>query len=406
MDPQPSAADSPRSLAVLLFARTSLNLQFRIVYPFLPVISRGLGVPLEVAGLLLTVRAFFSALSPLYGLAADRYGRRRLMIAGLLALAVGAAMVAVAPGLGIALIAFALLGFSKAAYDPAMQAYIGDAVPYARRGRVLSLTELSWSASWFVGVPLAGFVIAGFSWRAPFAFIAVAGMLAIVALFTLCPGCGQTAAPAIGSTLLEGLRKVPWRRALPLFAFTCLLVMGNENIFIVYGAWLEQEFGLAVVAVGIASLVISAAELTAEFASVGLVDRLGKRRSVLIGAYLSVGAYLVLLLLGRTLAGGLTGIALMFLTFEFSIVASVPLISQITPEARGTVLALNVSAASIGRLAGSLAGPRLWDGYGLPGVVLASAAFALLAAVILWSRREEQLILPEAHPGSMAASGK
>ena len=41
-----------------------------------------------------------------------------------------------------------------------MQAYVGDAVPYERRGRVMSLLEISWSLSWFVGIPIAGFVIA------------------------------------------------------------------------------------------------------------------------------------------------------------------------------------------------------------------------------------------------------
>ncbi|MGE5602505.1 MAG: MFS transporter [Nitrososphaerales archaeon] len=385
-------ADSPRNLAVLLFARTSLNLQYRIVYPFLPVISRGLGVPLEVASLLLTVRSFFGVLSPLYGVAADRYGRRPLMLAGLLALSAGAVIAALSPGIGIALIAFALLGFSKAAFDPAMQAYVGDAVPYARRGRVLSLLELSWSASWFIGVPLAGFVIAGFTWRAPFVLIALAGGLSVLALGTLCPGCGQSATLATGASLLEGFRKVPWRRALPVLAFSVLLTLGNENVFIVYGAWLEQQFGLAVTAIGIASLVISVAELTAEFASAGLVDRVGKRRSVLLGTFLSVAAYLVLLPLARGLGGGLAGIALMFLTFEFSIVASIPLISEVAPATRGTLLALNVSAAALGRMLGSLTGPRLWSAYGLSGVALASAGFALMAALILWSRREEQLI--------------
>ena len=43
----------------ILPARLVLNAQFRIPYPFLPAISRGLGVPLEVASLLLTVRGLY-----------------------------------------------------------------------------------------------------------------------------------------------------------------------------------------------------------------------------------------------------------------------------------------------------------------------------------------------------------
>lgn len=387
--PTGSPADSTRNLLVMLLARVALNLQFRVVYPFLPAISRGLGVPLETASLLLTVRSFVGALSPVYGLAADRYGRRPMMLVGLLALVAGAALTAWAPGLGIALLAFTLLGFSKAAYDPAMQAYVGDSVPYERRGRIMSLLELSWSLSWFVGVPIAGFVIARSGWRAPFVLIAGAGALALVALWRLCPHCGRAASPIERTALLQGFRRVPWRRCLPLLAMTWLITLANENVFIVYGDWLEKQFGLAVAALGLASLVISVAELTAEFASAGFVDALGKRRSVIVGLILSIGAYLLLPRLAGSLGLALTGVVLMFLTFEFSIVASIPLISELAPEARGTVMALNVSAASLGRMAGSLSGPRLWAADGLPAVALTSALFALIAALIIWFMREQ-----------------
>ena len=60
-------ADSPRTLGVILLSRIALNLQFRVVYPFLPAISRGLGVPLETATLLPAIRSLVSMGSPLYG---------------------------------------------------------------------------------------------------------------------------------------------------------------------------------------------------------------------------------------------------------------------------------------------------------------------------------------------------
>ena len=88
-----------RDLVVMFLARLALNLQYRVVYPFLPAISRGLGVPLETASLLLTVRSLVGAFSPVYGLAADRYGRRPMMLAGLLALSAGAALITLHPTL-------------------------------------------------------------------------------------------------------------------------------------------------------------------------------------------------------------------------------------------------------------------------------------------------------------------
>jgi MFS family permease len=143
-----------------------------------------------------------STASPIYGALADRHGRRVMMLAGLVALVVGAILVGMAPGLAVALVAFALLGFSKASYDPAAQAYLGDAAPYARRGRVLGIIELAWSLSWFIGVPAAGFLIAAAGWRAPFRFIAGLGAAALLATWRLCPECGRGAArqPAVPRT--------------------------------------------------------------------------------------------------------------------------------------------------------------------------------------------------------------
>ncbi len=171
----------------ILPARLLINAQFRIPYPFLPAISRGLGVPLEVAGLLLTVRGLLGATSPLFGYLSDRIGRKPLMLAGLLMLIAGAGLLFLGHSFGWALVAFALFGLAKSSYDPAMQAYVSDVVPYEHRGRALGATELSWSASWLFAVPLTGLLIARWSWRAPFLVIALLGLLTLWGTTRLAP---------------------------------------------------------------------------------------------------------------------------------------------------------------------------------------------------------------------------
>ena len=115
----------PRSIwTTILPARLLINAQFRIAYPFLPAMSRGLGVPLATASLLLTVRDLMGVTSPLFGFMSDRVGRRVIMVTGLAVLIAGAAALATGR-----------LGLSKPSYDPAMQAYVSDEVPYGGRGR-------------------------------------------------------------------------------------------------------------------------------------------------------------------------------------------------------------------------------------------------------------------------------
>ena len=49
---------------------------------------------------------------------------------------------------GAAAIALVLFGLSKVIYDPTIHAYVGDTVPYSRRGRAVGFVELSWSSAW------------------------------------------------------------------------------------------------------------------------------------------------------------------------------------------------------------------------------------------------------------------
>ena len=110
------------------------------------------------------------------------------MLLGLVALVVGALLVSAAPAFAPALVAFALMGLGKAGYDPAMQAFVSDAVPYERRGRALAVLELSWSLAWLIGVPAAGFLIAAYGWQAPFLAIALAGLVSLVLVAGAVPG--------------------------------------------------------------------------------------------------------------------------------------------------------------------------------------------------------------------------
>ena len=395
---QAQTADSAGALGIILLSRTTINSSFRIVYPFLPAISRGLSVPLTAASFLLTLRALAGLSSPLFGPLSDRYGRRSLMLAGLGMGALAAALIAGWPTYGVAIVAFVLFGLSKTAYDPAIQAYLSDAVPYHRRGRVLGITELSWSAAWLVGVPAAGFLIEQAGWQAPFLALTLVALIGLLLTWRLPPDRLQQASPtaphwagrtvpplglSLGRRLTAGLRHN--RSAWLGMAIGLLFMFAIENVFVVYGAWMEETFSLSVGALGLASSVIGIAEAIGEGASAGLVDRLGKKPAVLGGLLLNAGAYLLLPLLSGNLMSALFGLFILLLAFEFSIVSSFPLISELAPGARGTLMALNVAALSAGRMLGSLTATPLWlhGGLNLNAMVSCGAALAAFALLLL-----------------------
>jgi hypothetical protein len=65
-------------------------------------------------------------------------------------------------------------------------------------------------------------------------------------------------------------------------------------------------------------------------------------------------AALALYFLGRTEAGALVGLFFFYITFEFTLVSIIPLMTELLPAARATLMAFNVAALSFGRALGDL----------------------------------------------------
>ncbi len=368
-------------LAAFTLTRTVLNTGYRMVYPFLPVIARGLGVDLSTLALAVTARSSLGLASPFLGSAADVRGRKTTMLFSLALAGAGFAIVSLWPTYPVLFASMLLAGGGKIMFDPAMQAYVGDRVDYSRRGLVIALTEFGWSGAFLIGIPIAGWIIARGGWAAPFRWLVAFVLLAGVLLWRMLP-----ADPSPVSQRLSwsgGMRAVlASRSALAGLALGFLISLANESINIVFGAWLEDSFGLQVVALGAATAVIGVAELGGEGLVAALADRLGKRRAVALGITFSAVACLGLPILGHSLAGALVGLFLVYITFEFALVAAIPLMTELVPRARATMMAGNVGAHSAGRAIGALVGPALF-GLGLQANGTLAAALNLVALAVL-----------------------
>ncbi len=154
------------ALTFLAVTRLVLNTGYRFIYPFLPAIARGLGVPLTQAGLLVSVRWATGFATPAAVRILGRGERRhRLIVAGLTMFATGAVITAATGVFAGALVGFVLLGLGKPVFDVAAQAYLSDRIPYPVRARYLGVLELTWASSLLIGAPTAGWLIARFGWR-------------------------------------------------------------------------------------------------------------------------------------------------------------------------------------------------------------------------------------------------
>jgi len=376
------------SIGSAVLCRIVLNTARRFVYPFAPVFSRGLAVPLTAVTSLIAAMQATSVLGVLSGPVADRFGYRRMMLAGMVMLIVGmgaagfaATAVVVMPGLFLAAV-------GKSIYDPAIQAYVGERVPYHRRGLAIGLLETAWAGSTLIAVPLISLLMNRYGWRSPFFALGIAGFVGMLAMARLIPGDApkkvQTGFNGRAWLALLG-QTVRHRPALGMVIYAFFMNMANDNMFVVYGAWLESSFGIGIVALGMGTGVIGLAESCGEGLTALVADRLGLKRAVVIGLLMTILSYTLIPLCGRGLTTALGGLFLLFLSFEFTIVTSMSLGTEVLPSARATMMSAFLAAAGMGRVCGALMGGPLWLAGGIAFIGAASAVGSVLAlGALLW----------------------
>jgi MFS transporter, DHA1 family, inner membrane transport protein len=380
-----------RSLSIQIPAfiatRSVINTMIRMVYPFLPIFGRGLGVDLRLLSLGITIRSASGVFGPILASIGDTRGRKTGMLFGVGLFTVGAGIVAIWPSYVTFVISLVFGIMANFVFTPSMQAFVGDRVPYARRGLILALTEMGWSLAFIIGVPLAGLVIARSGWNAPFPWLTGLGLLALLGLALLLPH--DHSGPTNKPNLWANLRVVLGYRPAMAGILMCIsMSASNELVNLTFGTWLEGAFQVKIAALAAASLVIGASELSGEVLVSGLVDRLGKRRAVAIGLTLNALVVLALPLVGRTLTGALVGLFLIYLTYEFTVVSDLTLMTEVVPHARATFMSIVISATAIGRAMGALIVPFLFGTTSLAGSqtnlipVVLTGAFLNVAAIL------------------------
>ena len=123
-------------------------------------------------------------------------------------------------------------------------------------------------------------------------------------------------------------------------------------------------------------------------------DRLGKPRALVLGLTGNALAALLLPIVGRTELGALVGLFLFYITFEYVIVSHIPLMTEIMPGARATLLSFNVTGHSIGRMIGALLATFIYQQFGFLPVALLAVLFNVFALLALGELTQKVVILP------------
>ncbi|TDH59532.1 MFS transporter [Dankookia rubra] len=158
---------------------------------------------------------------PVWGQVADRYGARKVIMAGALLQLAGITGMALSDGLGLfTFFAGVVMGFAvSAAGMPVIMASLTRLLPEAQRGRATGLGTAGSSFGQFLVVPLVQLGISGFGWHAALLMVAAASLLMIPLALPLndrptAPAAGAAAQQTAGEALRLALRT-------PTFWYLC-----------------------------------------------------------------------------------------------------------------------------------------------------------------------------------------
>jgi len=376
-------------ITITTFTKLLFNITRRLIYPFAPEFARGLNVELSAITSIIAINQATSLLGPVGASFADKYGYRILMLFSLGLLTIGTFAVGLIPIYSVLVICLFLAGLAKSIFDPSLQAFIGNFVPFEKRGQIIGITELSWAGSTLVGIPLAGIIIERFSWQMPFLIIGGFSLICFFIILKVMPKDKKETKPSEIKTKTESRTQLikNWktiiknRKVLGILSFVFFMSLANDNLFVIYGAWLEQSYNLSLAAIGFGTVFIGLSEILGEGCTVFFSDRIGLKKSIIIGGFLCTGAYFLLPILNIGLAYVLAGLFLVFFTFEFTIVTSMSLSTELVPELRASTMSAFFAIAGIGRVAGAFSGGIIWSQFGLLPICLISG-FCTFAAII------------------------
>jgi EmrB/QacA subfamily drug resistance transporter len=320
----------------------------------LPVIQQRLGGGLEAAQWIMNAYALMlGALVLAGGAAADRYGRKRVFIVGVVLFTAASLACAISPSLPVLIAARAVQGIGAALATPASLALLGAAFDDKGRGQAVGVWAGASGLTSAVGPVLGGWLTDAISWRAvflinlPVAAVAVwlvavgakesrgsnsgpvdwpgaaavtAGLGAIVWALTVAPKTGATppvvAGIVLGLAALAGFIVIERKSSNPMTPLTLFRSMTfsgvNALTFLLYAALgaaffllpfqLIRAHGYAATAAGAALLPMSIGLAVLSPIAGRIAAKVGARPMLVVGSLLLAAGYGLLAMLSS--AGG------------------------------------------------------------------------------------------------------
>ncbi len=389
------SSTSTRALTALIGTRLVGNIFHRFPYVLLTPLSAGLGISVATATSVLGLRELGGVAAPAIGRWADRGHERRAMTWCCTLTGALAVLIWLGNWIGTPLWLFTSMmivgGLTKIGIDTSQSAWIAHRVPFARRGRILGLTEVAWGGAFLLGVPICAWLTDRWGWRAPFGAIGFALLAGAIWIRVVTPHDEPEAVDE---------EQEAWHRWRPpvgsggLFAFATLQPFAQMLVFAVAGDWFVQSLGMSLTGLGLNTMLLGIGEVAGTLGSAWSADRFGKRTAALTGVLIIVPTCAAMGLVGHRAVFGVALLVVAAVGFELSWVSALPLFTEIAPDTRAATLGAFFAVATVSRAVSSAAAGWIYTAGGIAAVGVVAASIATVLAVALRVAVAE----PDRHP--------
>lgn len=375
-----------RAIAFLAVASFCSQAMVRSVDSLLPQIATDLETTVGTASIVVTAYAItHGTIQLVIGPTADRIGKYRAVAIACALSAGTVALCGLAQSVTVLALARALSGLTAAWILPLALAFIGDVVPYEQRQHVLGRFLAGQIIGQMFGQAAGGIIGDHFGWRVVFFFLAAMFAVASVVLATELARNPVTRPSDRRGETTRGLRadyvtifSNPWARFVLLVTFIEGALL--YGVFPFVGADLHLRFGLGFTAIGLVIGAFAIGGLCYAATVRPLMRRLGQTGIATGGGLVMGVAFLTLALMP---AWGFAPVAVLAIGFGFYMLHNTlqTVGTQMSPEARGTSVAIFASVYFLGQTVGVALAAPVVDRYGVPPLFVVSA---LLLPLLAW----------------------
>ena len=398
MTSERAAPGARRSLlAVLGFLSFAAVYNGLVMSPILEPLAREFGVSTGTAGLV--VAAYGApgiAVAVLAGPYSDRIGRKPFLVLGPAIMGLSTVAAAFAPSLGLIVAARVCSGIGSAVIFPNVNATVADTFPFRERGRAIAAVIGMNTMASVAGVPIAGIVAEVTNWRVSVGIVGVLSILAAAILLLRLPNAQGTNREARIRALYALILRDRSAMAAILSSFLGALYWFTWATYIV--VFFQRTYALSEGLASTVALTLGLGVLIGSQVGGRLGDRLGHRR--IVAGAIVISAFLLFVQTNLQLPLAVTAFLNLLLSAVIGarFATNSALLSEQVPEARGTMLAVSASLASMAIVVGATVGGLLVDGPGFGVLGTFALAIALLSAVIVLRFVREQPLDFEVQP--------